>query len=213
MTNHKKLPLGTLVLFGLFLLVMLVTYIMVRPPPRPPELEGILRPAFHQLRPFELIDHNGAVFDRKRLQKKWTFVFFGYTSCPDICPTTLYVLDAVQGQIEDRTGSAPEDMQVLFVSVDPGRDSPEVLAGYVAYFNKKFIGATAERTELDRLAAQFGASYILEEESSPGEYLVAHTSAIFLLDPLGRLVATFSQPHYASTIVSQYERILAYFYQ
>lgn len=213
MTNRKKFPLGTLVLFGLFLLVMLATYILVRPPPRPPELEGILRPGFHQLQPFELTDHDGAVFNRGRLQNKWTFVFFGYTSCPDICPATLYVLDAVQGQIEDKTGAAPEDMQVLFVSVDPKRDTPEVLASYVAYFNKKFIGATADQTEIDRLAAQFGADYILEQETLPGEYLVAHTSAIFLLDPLGRLVATFSQPHYASTIVSQYERILAYFYQ
>ena len=173
----------------------------------------ILRSGFHQLRPFELTDHNGAVFDRKRLRDKWTFVFFGYTSCPDICPGTLYILDAVQGQIEDRTGAAPEDMQVLFISVDPARDTPEKLASYVAYFNEKFIGATADKTELDWLAAQFGAGYVLEEATAPGEYLVSHTSAIFLVDPLARLVATFSQPHYASTIVSQYERILAYFYQ
>ncbi|UCB54784.1 MAG: SCO family protein [Thiotrichales bacterium] len=213
MTRNKKFPIGTLILFGLFLLVMLITYILVRPPPPPPELEGVLRPEFRLLRSFELTDHEGAVFDQKRFQGKWTFVFFGYTSCPDICPATLYVLNAVQGLIEDKTGEAPEEMQVIFISVDPKRDTPELLADYVAHFNKTFIGATAGKQEIDRVAGQFGAGYVLEEETAPGSYLVSHTSAIFLVDPLGRLVATFSQPHYASTIVTLYEKILAYFYQ
>ena len=213
MTRYKKFPIGTLLLFALFLLVMLFTYMLVRPPPPPPELVGVLRPEFRPLMPFELTDHNGTEFNRKRLQGKWTFVFFGYTSCPDICPATMYVLNAVHGMIEDRTGKAPDDMQVLFVSVDPQRDTPELLASYVTHFNPGFIGATAEKARIDRLAAQFGAGYILEQETTPGQYLVSHTSAIFLVDPLGRLVATFSQPHYANTIVTQYEKILAYFYQ
>ena len=213
MTNKKPFPLGTLLLFGLFLLVMLLTYLLVRPPSPPPELQGVLRPDFRLLQPFQLTDHNGAVFNRKRLTEKWTLVFFGYTSCPDICPATLYVLNSVQGLLEDEAGSVPEDMQVLFVSVDPQRDTTDKLAAYVTHFNKDFIAATADKTEIDKLAAQFGAGYMLEEETVPGHYLVAHTSAIFLVDPLGRLVASFSQPHYASTITEQYRKIQAYFYQ
>ena len=211
MTNNK-FPKGTLFLFGLFLLVMLATYILVRPSAPPAELEGVLRPEFRLLHPFKLTDHKGAVLNQERLKGKWTFVFFGYTSCPDICPATLYVLNSVQGLLEDETGEVPDDMQVVFISVDPERDTTEKLAAYITHFNKKFIGATADKTEIDKLTRQFGAGYILEPETTPGHYLVAHTSAIFLVDPFGRLIASFSQPHYPKTITSQYKKILDYFY-
>ena len=212
MTKKKVFPIGTVLLFGLFLTVMLVTYLLVRPAAPPPELQGVLRPEFRLLNPFKLTDHNNAVFNQERLKGKWTLVFFGYTSCPDICPATLYVLNSVQGLLEDETGDVPADMQVVFVSVDPQRDTTEKLASYITHFNKKFIGATADKTEIDRLTRQFGAGYILEAETAPDQYLVAHTSAIFLVDPFGRLVASFSQPHYPKTITSQYQKIQNYFY-
>ena len=207
----KKIPIGTIVIFGFFLLVMAVTYVMTKPPERPAELEGVLRPDFRLLQPFKLTDHNNAVFDEQRLQGKWNFVFFGYTSCPDVCPATLYVLKSVHGLLVDETGKIPDDMQVIFVSVDPARDTPEKLAEYITYFNKDFIGATADKAEIDKLAMQFGAGYILEDEIEPGIYNVAHTSAIFLVDPYGRLAASFSQPHQPTTIVSQYKKIRTYF--
>jgi protein SCO1/2 len=212
MTKKKIFPSGTAFLFGLFLIVMLVTYLLVRPPAPPPELLGVLRPEFRLLQPFELTDHNKDIFDQKRLKGKWTLVFFGYTSCPDICPATLYVLNSVQGLLEDETGEVPADMQVVFISVDPERDTTEKLAAYITHFNKRFIGATADKTAIDKLTWQFGAGYVLEPETAPGHYLVAHTSAIFLVDPLGRLVASFSQPHYPKTITSQYQKIQDYFY-
>ncbi len=190
---------------------MAVTYMMTKPPERPAELEGVLRPDFRLLQPFKLTDHNNAVFDEQRLQGKWNFVFFGYTSCPDVCPATLYVLKSVHGLLVDETGKIPDDMQVVFISVDPARDTPEKLAEYITYFNKDFIGATADKAEIDKLAMQFGAGYILEDEIEPGIYNVAHTSAIFLVDPYGRLAASFSQPHQPSTIVSQYKKIRTYF--
>ena len=102
-------------------------------------------------------------------------------------------------------------MQVVFISVDPQRDTAETIASYVTYFNKNFIGATARKSEIDALTRQFGAGYVVESETATGQYLVAHTSAIFLIDPFGRLVATFSQPHYPSTILAQYKKIKAYF--
>ena len=207
----KKIPIGTIVIFGFFLLVMAVTYVMTKPPERPAELEGVLRPDFRLLHPFKLTDHNNTVFDEKRLQGKWSFVFFGYTSCPDVCPATLYVLSSVHGLLVDETGEIPEDMQVIFISVDPARDTIEKLAEYVTYFNKDFIAATADKTEIDKLTKQFGAGYMFEEEIEPGIYNVAHTSAIFLVDPFGRLAASFSQPHQPSTIVSQYKKIRTYF--
>ena len=212
MTN-KNFPAGTVFLFSLFLLVMVVTYILVKPSPPPPELIGVLRPDFKLLHPFELTDHNDAVFDEKRFHGKWSFVFFGYTSCPDICPTTLHVLNAIHGQLEDESSSDPVNMQVVFISVDPQRDTTKKLSDYMSYFNKKFIGVTSDKISIDRLVQQFGGGYAIDPETSPGNYLVAHTSAIFLVDPFGRLVATFSQPHYPATITSQYEKIRTYFHQ
>jgi len=210
---NKKIPIGTIVIFGFFLLVMATTYILTKPSPPPAELIGVLRPDFKPLRPFNLTDHNNAVFNEHRFQGKWSFVFFGYTSCPDICPTTLHVLNSVHGLLEDETSKGSANIQTVFISVDPARDTTESLADYLSYFNNDFIGATADKTEIDKLVRQFSAGYILEPETSPGQYLVAHTSAIFLVDPFGRLVATFSQPHKPATIVSLYKKIQTYFLQ
>jgi len=214
--TSKKLPIGTIVIFSFFILVMVVTYVLTKPPERPAELEGVLRPDFRLLLPFKLTDQNNAVFDEKRLLNKWTFVFFGYTSCPDVCPATLYVLKEIHDLLIDESGGSTnnepaDDTQMVFVSVDPARDTPEKLAKYISYFNKDFIGVTSDKTEIDKLAKQFGAGYILEDKNAAGDYNVAHTSAIFLIDPYGRLVANFSQPHQATTITSQYKKIRQYF--
>ena len=209
--NNRTIPKGTIFLFGLFVLVMLVTFTLVKSPPPPAELEGVLRPEFRPLQPFRLTDHNNGLLDENALKGKWSFVFFGYASCPDICPTTLAVLNQVQDSLTERAAAA--DMQVIFVSVDPARDSPEMLGPYVTHFDERFIGATADKEEIDKLARQFGAGYMFEPETAPGQYLVAHSSVVFLTDPLGRLVAGFSQPHYPDTIVRLYEQIRTYFLQ
>ncbi len=209
--TSNKLPIGTIVLFGFFLLTMVATYYLTKPSPPPQELAGVLRPGFKLLEPFELTDHNNAVFNEQRFLDKWSFVFFGYTSCPDVCPATLYVLSSIHGLLVDETGEVPEDMQVVFVSVDPERDTTEKLADYITYFNKDFIATTASKAVIDKVAQQFGAGYIMETETSAGVYNVSHTSAIFLVDPYGRLVASFSQPHQPSTITTQYKKIRKYF--
>ena len=89
---------------------------------------------------FELVDQNGNPFGPARLSGRWTFVFFGFTHCPDVCPTTLFTLNEVVRQLED----LPEDQRpaVLMVSVDPNRDTPDKLASYVPYFNPDFLGLT-----------------------------------------------------------------------
>jgi protein SCO1/2 len=211
MAENRSWPIGTLVIGGVFVLVMLATYILVKPPAPPPELQGVLRSEFKQIGPFQLNSTGGGVFNEKNFRRKWSFVFFGYLSCPDICPTTLHTLGGVQTLLKDEQGEDPADMQVVFISVDPQRDNIEMISDYVTYFNKKFIGATAAKAEIDNLTRQFAAAYVFEEETASGQYLVAHTSAIFLVDPFGRLVAAFSQPHYPSTLFTQYKKIRAYF--
>ena len=209
--ERKTFPIGSLVLFALFLLVMLATWLLIRPPTPPAELAGVLRPHYRLLAPFELTDQHDQVFNQQRLQGKWSMLFFGYLSCPDVCPMTLHELNRFWRLVEDEAGTPPKDLQIVFVSVDPARDSPQELGAYVRHFNPGFIGATARSDQVDLLAHQFGAGYVLEEETAPGQYLVAHTSAIFLVDPLGRSVAIFSQPHYANTLHHQYGRIRQYF--
>ncbi|MGI9317174.1 MAG: SCO family protein, partial [bacterium] len=120
-------------------------------------------------------------------------------------------LDIVEGHLKSAEGGLPDDTQVVFVSVDPQRDTTDKLDAYVSFFSDKFVGATAEKQNIDALSRQFGADYVIEPETSPGHYNVAHTSAIFLVDPYGRLIATFSQPHYPEVISSQYQQIKEYF--
>ncbi|MCP4391636.1 MAG: SCO family protein [Gammaproteobacteria bacterium] len=211
MANKRIIPIGSLVIGLVFGLVMLVTHLLVKPPAPPSELEGVLRKEFRPISAFELQSHGHGPITGSSLRGNWSLFFFGYMSCPDVCPNTLHELNSFYRLLADETGAEPQDLQVIFVSVDPARDSTENLASYVNHFNKKFIGATAGKGAIERLTRQFGAGYVLEEETAPGQYLVAHTSAIFLVDPSGRLVASFSQPHYAATLLSQYRKITAYF--
>ncbi len=209
--KRATLTVGTGLIFGLSLLVMLANWLLISPPVPPAELAGVLRPEYRLLEPFTLTDQHQQSFDDKRLRGKWSMIFFGYLSCPDVCPMTLHELNSFSQLLADKAGLNQEELQVVFVSVDPARDSPSQLGEYVAHFNRDFIATTGQKTEIDRFAQQFGAGYVIEEETAPGQYLVAHTSAIFLVDPLGRSVAIFSQPHYASTLLSQYLGITRYF--
>ena len=85
---------------------------------------------------FELVDHNNQSLDNSRLSGKWSLMFFGYTNCPDICPTSLQTLSDMMNAIDD--SDVRNSIQVIFVSVDPERDSPEILKPYVQYFNEDF---------------------------------------------------------------------------
>jgi len=211
MTSLRNFPIGTTIIGGLFLLVMLTTYWLVKPPPPPAELEGVMLHEFRQMQIFNLKASKNDRFTHRDLQGKWSFIFFGYISCPDICPATLYVLNQVNALLEDNAVLKNDDVQFVFVSVDPQRDTPEKLRDYVSYFNQDFIGATNEKPAIDNFSRQLSAGYMIEPETAPGVYNVIHTGAIFLIDPLGRPVASFSQPHYAATIHSQFMKIRDYF--
>lgn len=211
--SSNRSPLVIFFIFSVMLLIGVVAYSVINPrnagDNAPAELLGVLRPEPKLLAPIRLIDQDGAAFSTENLKGKWSFVFFGYTYCPDVCPMTLSMLKAVDKHLDDSGNS--EDTQVLFVSVDPARDTPEKLAEYIAFFNKDFLAATGEKTEIDKFAQQLGAGYIIDPETAPGVYAVSHTSAIFLIDPQARLVATFSQPHNPETIVQLYFQIRDYF--
>lgn len=156
----------------------------------PIELQGLLLPEPKPLTQFKLTGQHGEVYDLQRLQNRWTFLFFGYTHCPDVCPTSLGLLAEVFEQLKEYPGSL-ENTQATFISVDPKRDTPQLLKEYVPYFHEKFNGATGQAKEIAGLAAQVWAQYSIGKEDADGNYEVEHTAAFFLIDPKGRLYAVF----------------------
>lgn len=200
----------SVILIVLFLLAAAIWNLMLQSSNPPKELEGVLRLEPKSLSSFNLVDQNNQLINEHIFEDKWTFVFFGYTSCPDICPTTLQMLNAVVTKLDGNNGEPAGDVQVIFVSVDPVRDTSAKIASYMEFFNKSFIGLTGDEQNIDNITKQFNAGYMRGQEISPGHYLVAHTSAIFLVAPDTKLVAAFSQPHIPKTIISQFKDIKSY---
>jgi len=153
---------------------------------------------------FEMQDHRGQPFTQDDFQGHWSLVFFGFTSCPDICPMTLQVLADVRQLMQD-SGSEPPS--VALVSVDPARDDIPALQQYVAHFDPEFIGLRGADEQLLAFAKQLGAYYQPDAPDEDGNYNVAHSAALFLIDPRGRYHAVFSPPHYADQIATAMDRI------
>ena len=131
---------------------------------------------------FRLVDQGGRAVDQELLKGKWTAVFFGFTSCPDVCPATLQNLQAAS----ERLGPAAKDLQVVFISVDPERDTPEALKSYTASFD--FPGGMRALTgtpEQVRDAAKAWKAYYRKQGEGP-DYTVDHFTSIYLMDPRGR---------------------------
>lgn len=143
----------------------------------------------------------GGSFGNAQLQGRWTLMYFGYTYCPDICPTALTTLKGVVEALAARKQALP---QVLMVSVDPARDSPEKLAGFTAFFDPGFIGATAPDAALAPLVKHLGVFFERHDPGKAGQYVVDHSDAVYLIDPAGRLKAVFAGPRDVPAMVADY---------
>jgi len=159
-----------------------------------------------------LTDHNGQNFKVGRLARKWSFMFFGYTHCPDVCPMALVDLNAVYHHLLEQKALVHKkynvDTQFIFVTVDPERDTVDQLKEYVPYFNKQFIGLTADPDMIAKLAHPLGVAYMRENGKDPvDDYLVSHSASFLLIDPLGRLRATFPPPHDPLQIAGDFQGI------
>ena len=173
-----------------------------------PVPEGLLWPNPPLVRAFELKSTSGGGFNAQSLQGRWTFMFFGYTYCPDVCPTTLSTMAQVAKRLRARF---PDDeVQTVFVTVDPKRDTLERLKSYVQYFDGQFIGAREELDRLDDLTGQLGIAHARGEPDDNGEYFVDHSASIVLVDPEGRRVGIFSTPHDIEDIVSRFDQMRTY---
>jgi protein SCO1/2 len=132
---------------------------------------------------FRLIDHNGKPRTLADFRGKVVVMFFGYTQCPDVCPTTL----SDMRQVMEKLGEDSARMQVLFVTVDPKRDTQELLSKYVPGFNPAFLGLYGDDAAIDKVAREFKIVHQIQEGKTPESYTVAHTAASLVFDPQGRL--------------------------
>ena len=205
-----SLTAGFLALAALAALVLHVAIPKQPQRPVPPELANVLLPEARDLGPFSLTDMDGKPFDLPRLQGKWSFVFFGYTHCPDICPTTLSTLKGTAKQLQQSQGNY-KDTQFVFISVDPKRDSLAHLKQYVNYFHPDFLAATGDKAQIDALARQLGAIYMFDGDTSSDDYIVNHSASVVLIDPQGRWVGRFNPPHRAAGIAENFLRVRRYF--
>jgi protein SCO1/2 len=132
---------------------------------------------------FALTDHNGQRRTLADFKGKAVVVFFGFTQCPDVCPTTL----AEMAGVMESLGPQADRVQMLFVTVDPERDTPELLAKYVPAFDSRFLGLTGSLAEVEQMAKEFKVFFQKVPGKTPGSYTMDHTSGSFVFDPQGRV--------------------------
>jgi len=132
---------------------------------------------------FEMPDHNGKVRTLADFKGKAVVIFFGYTQCPDVCPTTMSEMANVMQQL----GPLADRVQVLFVTIDPERDTAEMLSKYVPAFDPRFLGLVGDKAATDKIAREFRIFYQKVPGKAPGSYTMDHTAGSYVFDPQGRM--------------------------
>ena len=169
-----------------------VIYLKMNVMPQP-EYALFYQPS-RDIKPFEMTDHQGQAFNNQTLVGKWSWVFFGYTSCPDICPTTLQELNFSYTEMQ----AISPQVQILLVTVDPVRDTQEKLSQYINYFHKDFIALRAGHEVLFPFARNLGLMYAITDDADAKDkdsYLVDHSASIVLINPQGKIAAIFKPQH------------------
>ena len=153
---------------------------------------------------FELIDQNNEAFNKKSLEGGWTVLFFGYTNCPDVCPTTIYKLAEIKNGIKEDLPSA--NFNTVLVTLDPDRDSAERLDEYIGYFDETMLGVTGTYENIQSFTSSLSVFYqrINKEEG----YDFNHTASIFVFDKDGSLFATMSPANTVGELESDFFTIL-----
>lgn len=182
--------------------------VFMRAQPAPPVLErATLFEAARPLPAIALQDQSERAFDLARMRGHWTLLFFGFTNCPDVCPTTLATLAETRRQLADLP---PEEIpEVVLVTVDPARDTPAILARYVAHFDPSFTGITGSPEAIGAFTRDLGVAVMIGAPAADGSYTVDHSAAVFLIDPDAAYAGLFGGPHEAGAIARDYRRIVA----
>jgi protein SCO1 len=175
-------------------------------------INATVLPHDKELAAFQLVGANQPTFTNADLKGHWSLVFFGFTNCPGLCPSTLTTLNKMY---EKLTAEKQADMpQVVFISVDPDRDTPPRIAEYLRGFNKNFVGATGTQEQLDQLTHELSVLYM--KITQPGHendktYTIDHSGTILVIDPTGNWYALFNTPHDANNIAKDYQTIVSHY--
>lgn len=175
--NLPKLPIVAIGAAFLAAFVGLVVFTSQKPPPPPASAIG---------GPFELTAHNGSKVTDKDFLGRPFLVFFGYTHCPDVCHTTLFEISEILGALGPQA-----KIGALFVTVDPERDTPEVVKDYLANFDPRIVGVTGDRAAIDPVLREYRI-YAKKAPGSGDDYAVDHTTVVYLMDKNGRFVSSFN---------------------
>lgn len=143
----------------------------------------LLLPRERAIPPLELVDQDGQRFDTRSLQGRWHILFFGFTACPDICPTTLSDMRRLFSQLPKETR---DQLQLVLITADPARDTPQQLNTYLAYYRGGFNGLTGDMEQLQRLSRALGLPFVPASETQ-GDYSVSHSGNLALVGPDGTL--------------------------
>jgi protein SCO1/2 len=179
-TTKRRRLWGILALLAVFAVALFAVWLLLGRNAQPEH--GILLDATSEPADFTLDSSLGRPVSLADYRGKHTLLYFGYTFCPDVCPTTLADLRMMMAALGDKA----KDLQVLFVSVDPERDTPERLGAYLSAFDPSFVGLTGTPEEIEPIASKFGIFYQKHEADSAAGYLVDHTSVVIVVDPEGR---------------------------
>ena len=156
--------------------------------------------------PFSLTDQTGRKVTDKDFRGHYTLVFFGYTYCPDVCPTELQVMSAAL----DSLGAKADNIQPIFISIDPQRDTPEILKQYVANFHPHLLGLTGTPEEIASVAKAYRVYFSkVESNSGPNTYLMDHSTIIYLMDKEGKFLKHFSYSTDAAALAKAIEEAIA----
>lgn len=163
-----------------------VATMLVRPGP-PALRAGTALAAPRPIGEFSLIDQTGEALGPARLEGRWSLVFTGFTHCPDVCPTTIALIAALRARL------AREDLQFLFVSVDPDRDTPAQIGAYLTHFGPGLLGATGSVAQIERFTGALGLAQV-RNPGVGGDYTFDHSAALVLIDPRARVAGYFTPP-------------------
>lgn len=209
MKSKAFLPYAGLLLLALAVGVLASYLVFGTRPPVRPRTDALMLHAPKPLPDFSLTDTGGAALTRAQLMGHWSLLYFGYTHCPDACPTTLAALDRMSRML----GKVPAEKRprVYFISVDPKRDDAQLLKNYALYFNPDFIGATGSVENLRALTTSLGVDFSYEKPDAKGNYGVTHSSAVILVDPLAEETALYTPPLDPRRMAADYVNIIRYY--
>ncbi len=178
----------------------------------PPDIaSGLILKTPRALQPFTLTNTQQQTIDPQHLRGQWTLLFFGFTHCPMICPTTLAELNNAYKFMQKQHGATLP--VVMMVSIDPKRDTMSRLRDYMQGFNPKFIGARGSDPQVKILTQQLGIAYMQSKTQEGGSYDIDHSGAIVVINPAGKVQAFLSQPHKAVQMAKDFQQIVNFYQQ